>query len=204
MRRCYCSLFLLLGCACTHSASEETTASGAEPPATTRVAVDTAAAPVATVRQFLRWYALRVDDLNQLPLVPAAYSEDSTDVYTVDYKAVDTYLATLRSSGYVSAAYTAARRAEYQQWADTLRLHPQYDGPPAGFDYDPVIFSQDSEELTELLRVTPLLQYQTADSARVVLPQPSYAQTPRTGLAFGLSRHGRRWLIDMIWPVFAD
>ncbi|UOR06169.1 hypothetical protein MUN82_03505 [Hymenobacter aerilatus] len=195
---------MLVSCACTHSASEETTASGAERPVPAHTTTDTAATPVAVVQQFLRWYAPQADELNQLPLVPAAYSEDSTDIYAVDLEAVDSYLTTLRSSGYVSAAYAAARRAEYQQWADTLRLHPQYDGPPAGFDYDPIIFSQDAEELTELLRATPHLQHHTTDSAQVVLPQPSHAQMPRTGLAFGLSRHTGHWQIDKIWPVFTD
>lgn len=165
---------------------------------------DSAAAPVDVVQQFLRWYAPRADKLNQLPLVPAAYSEDSTDVYAVDFKAADSYLTTLRGSGYVSTAYVAARRAGFQQWADTLRLHPQYDGPPPGFDHDPIIFSQDSDELLELLRATPRLLRQTADSAQVVLPQQNYAQTPRTGLAFDLSRHDMRWQIDKIRPVFAD
>ena len=200
--RHHCLFFLLLSCACTHSPPEATTALGGEQQATLSATADTAAAPVAVVQQFLCWYAPRADDLNQLPFVPAAYSEDSADAYIVDFKVVDAYLATLHSSGYVSAAYTAARRAEYQQWSDTLRLNPQYDGPPAGFDYDPIIFSQDSDDLAEFLPITPRLHRRTADSAWVEVPQANYAQTARTGLSFSLSRHDTKWLIDKIQPRF--
>lgn len=171
------------------------------PPAVTPADSATQAAALATPQQFLRWYAPRMDSLNSMCLVPAACNSDTADAYVMDFKQVNKYLAALGKGGFTSARYAAGRRAYYQQQADLMRAHPLYDGAPSGLDFDPIIYSQDFDDLPALLKTRPTFLSYTPDSARVGLGLYHEGAVELT-LAFRLSRQGQRWVIDNIERVF--
>ena len=166
----YFSLTGLLLVACSADPSATTTQPTAERPPLA-VSPDSAAkaAALITPQRFLRWYAPRMNSLNSLCIVPAACNSDTADVYVMDFKRVDNYLAELSKSGFTSARYDANRRAYYHEQADSLRAHPLYDGAPTGMDFDPILYSQDSDDLQALLKQRPLFLHYTPDSARVKL-----------------------------------
>lgn len=68
-------------------------------------------------------------------------------------------------------------------------------------DFDPVLYSQDSDDLQALLKQAPAFLRYTPDSARVGITL-SYDGTLEKTLVFHLSHQGGRWLIDDIEPVF--
>ena len=171
------------------------------PPSTTSIDVATKAAALATPQRFLQWYGPRMDSLNSICLVPAACNADTADVYALDFKQVGNYLAAFSKGGFTSARYAASRRAYYRQQADSMRAHPLYDGAPPGLDFDPVLCSQDSDDLQALLKQTPVILHYTLDSARIGLGL-SYDGALEKTLVFRLSHQGGSWLIDGIEPVF--
>jgi hypothetical protein len=144
-----------------------------------------------------------MDSLNSLCIVPAACNSDTADVYVVDFGRVNNYLANLSKGGFTSARYDASRRAYYQQQADAMRAHPLYDGAPSGMNFDPVIYSQDSDDVQVLLKQRPHFLHYASDSARVGINLVYEGALERT-LVFRLSHQGSRWLIDDIKPVFAN
>jgi hypothetical protein len=142
-----------------------------------------------------------MDSLNSICMVPAACNQDTADRYAVDFKVVEAYLTALNRGGFFSPAYRSSQRAGYRRWQDSLRVHSQYDGPPRGFDYDPIILSQDSDDLALLLKTPPRSLRYSADSAKVSFRQmyPGLdGEEPGREVLFSLSRHGQRWLIDAI------
>ena len=200
----YLCLTGLLLAACSSEPSATTTQSTPELLPATTLAADSAtkAAALATPQQFLRWYAPRMDSLNSMCLVPAACNSDTADIYAMNFGRVDEYLAKLSKGGLTSARYDASRRAYYQQQADSMRAHPLHDGAPSGMDFDPIIYSQDSDDLQVLLKQRPHFLHYTSDSARVGINLFYDGALART-LVFRLSRQGPHWLIDDIKPVFA-
>ena len=203
MRRPYYICFIgWLLAACSAEPPATTPPSTADlPPSTTSIDLATKAAALATPQRFLQWYGPRMDSLNSICLVPAACNSDTADVYALDSKQVGNYLAVLSKGGFTSARYDASRRASYQQQADSMRAHPLYNGAPPGMDFDPILYSQDSDDLQALLKQVPVLLRYTPDSARVGIDL-SYDGAPEKTLVFYLSRQGGRWLIDGITPVF--
>jgi len=134
-------------------------------------------------------------------MVPTACNTDTSDRYVVDFSQVDTYLAALNQKRYFSAAYLDSRRTDYRRWSDSLQLHPQFDGPPRGFDYDPIYLSQDPDDLDMLLKTSPRILRHHPDSIRVgfddIYSGPD-GPVPQRIIFYDLSRHNKRWLIDAI------
>ncbi len=200
MSRCLApitSLCLLVGCsqAPPAEAIRRTTAASQEAP---QSATADSVAALATPQRFLRWYAPRMDSLQAICMIPAYCNSDAADRYVVDFKRVEGYLSVLNSKAFLSSAYLKGRRADYHRWQDTLQAHPQFEGAVLGFDSDPIILSQDSDEMPELLKLRPRLLSFSKDSAHVGLLQKINSRW----LVFHLSRTGKKWLIDDITPIF--
>ncbi len=162
-------------------------------PASSRLAT---ASPEKTVRAFLAWYTSHQATL-PAGFVDHADGQDTTKNYSVNVESTEAWVAEVRLSGVVSAAYLRHWRAYFHQYADTLRLHKQHDGPPAGFDYDFLMLSQEPQEkVAELKAGTFTTQILAPRQATVTVLGPQHDGW-REGMEFKLSQTpSAKWLID--------
>lgn len=202
-------LLLLVGAAACHPkepAAEQAAAPAPTPPAQTAPAHPQGPEVQAAIGYY-RWYARNGERLNKIQLVDGGSTSpsDTSNFYAVDFKGTERYLAELRKSGYVSPAYLADWRAYFRRQNDSLRLHPQNDGPPAGFEFDLVVHSQEPDEyLQHIARVplrvthpTPTRALVVADFTRPATPDMPDNNVPDKRL-FYLQRYATKWLIDSI------
>jgi hypothetical protein len=155
-----------------------------------------ATAPELAVKDYLHWYAAHHDEFNANFITGGL---DSTSFYAVDVTAANDWLARLGQSKHFSAAYVQGWRDYIGRYADTLRRHPQNDGPPEGFSYDLLLLSQEADtRLEELQKGTMQTNYSTKDIATVQARGQQH-EGWREGLDFTLSRNkAGKWLIDSI------
>jgi hypothetical protein len=166
----------------------------------TRAAPSAAGAdPARTAREFVEWYAGKMDSLSAIHLVSLDASKpDSLEHFVADYKAIDQWLAMVQRSHKVSPAYLAYWRTHCYNYADTLRLAAR-GGPPYGFDYEFLMLSQEPDtRAAELKAGTFTVAGQSGNRARVQARGPQH-EGWREGLDFSLSQYpDRGWLIDSI------
>lgn len=192
------ALLLLNACADPHEKLPTTQGANPPPPPAGRPPET----PTACVRTFLTWYEQHQEQLNSLPVVPAAVDNDTTRVYAVDFQAVDRYLRLLQSCPSVSPVYVQAHRRFFRQFKDSLRAHPQTDGTVIGLDYDRVLFTQAGETQTQfVLRSQPTRVTVGADTAQVLYQWKEAEVSDGRNLAFSLARQQDQWLITAIRPV---
>ncbi len=67
-------------------------------------------------------------------------------------------------------------------------------------NFDPILYSQDADDLQALLKQKPIFLRYTSDSARVKI-NLTYNGTLEKTLVFCLSHQGTSWLIDNIKSV---
>ncbi|MBF9238393.1 hypothetical protein I2I05_13390 [Hymenobacter sp. BT683] len=171
------------------------------PQAPTPPAVRPSGSPAATVRAFLTWYLQHQDTLNSLPVVPGLLDEDTTQVYAVDFQAVEDYVRLLQRSGTVSPLYLQAHRRYFQQCADSLRAHPQTDGFIEGLNYDHILYTQAGDIQTQfVLRSQPTRVTVGADTAQVVYRFTETQTSEGPPLAFSLAVEQGRWMITAVRP----
>jgi hypothetical protein len=199
-------LLLLAGAAACHSkepAAEQ--APAPRPPA--QVAARPQGPEVQAAIGYYRWYARNSERLNKIQLVDGGSTSprDTGNFYAVDFKGTERYLAALRKSGYVSPVYLADWRAYFRRQNDSLRLHPQNDGPPAGFEFDLVVHSQEPDEYLQHIAQVPLrMTHPTPTRALVVadFTRPATPDMPDNNMPdkrlFYLQRYATKWLIDSI------
>ncbi|OGX84968.1 hypothetical protein BEN47_15530 [Hymenobacter lapidarius] len=189
---------LLTACSGPQEAKTDTRAPASPSPP----AVSPSGSPAATVRAFLTWYLQHQAPLNSLPVVPARMDEDTTQVYAVDFHAVEDYVRLLQSSGTVSPIYLQAHRRYFQQCADSLRAHPQTDGFVNGLDYDHILYTQAGDIQTQIvLRSQPTRVTVGADTAQVVYRFTEQQMSEGPNLAFSLAVEQGRWMITAVRPL---
>lgn len=149
------------------------------------------------MKAYLNWYAKHHEEFDT-SLVEGG-GEDTTSFYAVNQAAVDDWLSRLGYSGHFSATYVAGWRRYIRSYADTLRKHPQNDGPPEGFSYDLLMLSQEPDtRLEELQKGTFSTRY-TGAAGATVQARGSQHEGWREGLDFTLSKNAaNKWLIDSI------
>lgn len=197
MRRLLPVLFFVAGLAgCSHEAAKEPESPPSTPaPPVTRTDV-VIARPEKTVRKFLDWY---VKNQASLPgnFIDHADGRDTTQQYAVNFAATEKWLAAVGRSEVVSPAYLQHWRAYFKQWGDTLRVHPQHDGPPAGFEYDFLLLSQEPEEKVAELQAGTFVTKQLANSQVMVTALGPKHEGWREGMHFKLAQApSGQWLID--------
>ncbi|RSK43795.1 hypothetical protein [Hymenobacter rigui] len=211
MKLCfYCSLLLLAlyltGCTQEKSTNTQPTAPALSDSteATTKPTSVQHAAPAAeaVVRNMLRWYARNMGKL-PVDFVLNADAADSTTFYAVNFPGTEAWLTALKASGYFSDTYRNSWRTYFRRQADTLRIHPQNDGPPAGFEYDFILYSQDSEAtLQELQAGNSSSKLTDATHALVEItghPHDADGGSRQEGLSFKVSQtKDGKWIIDDI------
>ena len=89
----------------------------------------------------------------------------------------------------------------YHQQDDSLRAHPIFDGLPPGLAFDPILYSQDSDDLRLLLNQRSDYLSYSFESARVRIGLYHEGGLERR-LVLWLARQGSHWLINHIQPVF--
>jgi hypothetical protein len=151
--------------------------------------------PEETVRSFLVWYRDNAMRLAKIPMVRnAAFKKgDTTKYYRVDFAATEKYLAEMKASGFISEKYLYQWRAYFKNCDEDFKKNPEYDGPPAGFDYDFVSFAQEDIGLDEMEKVKVVEQQVSSGEARLTLEFKW-----KNKLAFVLSNVHGKWLIDDI------
>ena len=202
-------LLLLAGAAACHPkepVAEQAAAAAPTPPA--QVAPASPQGPeVQAAIGYYRWYARNSERLTKIQLVDGSGTSprDTGNFYAVDFKATARYLAELRKSGYVSPPYLADWRAYFRRQNDSLRLHPQDDGPAAGFEFDLVVHSQEPDEYLQHIAQVPLrVTHPTPTRALVVadFTRPATPDMPDNNMPdkrlFYLQRYATKWLIDSI------
>lgn len=118
--------------------------------------------------------------------------------YKVDIAATEKYLAVIDKSGLVSKAYLAKWQKYFRQQADSLRVHPQNDGPPNGFDFNLLTYSQEPElYLANPRKAKQHTELLTPNRAVVKLDFTTEPKYPDYRI-FHLTRTNSTWLIDSI------
>jgi hypothetical protein len=159
-------------------------------------AVPAASSPEKTVREYLRWYSA---NYNKLPtnFILRPDGKDTTGYYAVDLQVTENWLVAVRNSGVLSDAYLQNWRTYFKQYADTLRLHPQNDGPPRGFEYDFLMLSQEADNKVAELQAGTFTTKLVSDTRATVAALGPQHEGWREGMTFTLSKSATgEWLID--------
>lgn len=150
--------------------------------------------PANTITGFLKWYKVNMDRLGKIPMVNNSFSEDSTKLYSVNFEATEKYLAELKKSGFISDAYVTSSRDYFKKCDEHFSETHQYNGPPDGFDFDLIMWSQEYDyELANIDKTKVISQSIHDNHATVKLEFPGGAR-----LIYELSGKEDKWLIDKI------
>jgi hypothetical protein len=156
----------------------------------------TAESPEKTIILFFQWYRANRGKLTSFQLVANADQEnfDSTKYYHVNFTETESYLKAVEASGFVSSAYIEKWKKYFLEADKEFRKSPQNDGPPAHFEYDLVMQSQDFEQNLASVEKSKIASRSIdGNSASAELTLLSGQK-----LKIRLSKQGRSWLIDEI------
>ncbi|MBX3163316.1 MAG: hypothetical protein KF900_02455 [Bacteroidetes bacterium] len=162
--------------------------------------LDTLSETTDVVFNFLHWYKnnyLHLQDSLVLGVVWENEKWDSTKYYRVNFPATEKYLETLKSTGYISDTYIEERRKYFQQCEEGFIKTPANDGPPEGFDYDLILFSQEDPGINELHKCRVIRNSRHENKCEVFIEFPFEVQ-----YVYELSFHNGKWLIDNIKPHY--
>ncbi len=153
--------------------------------------------PDSTIINFLKWYHDNESRLNKIQLVKGGYP-DTTTFYRVDFSQTENYLAELKKSGFVSDKYLSDFRIYFSKADADLKKDPQNDGPPAWFDADLVMKSQDYDDVwNNLEKAKTTIKEITDNSAEVFIQfQPNYK------MKCHFTKIGNSWLLDLLENEF--
>ncbi|MET4105318.1 hypothetical protein [Hymenobacter sp. UYP22] len=162
------------------------------------------AAPAAekVVRNMLQWYSVNMEKL-PANFILHANGADTTKFYAVNFPGTENWLKSLQATGYFSDAYLNAWRAYFRRQNDTLRVHPQNDGPAAGFEYDFILYSQEADSKVQELQAGTFTSASSSPTHAVVLaagPKHADSGSPwQEQLLLELSKSASQgWVIDAI------
>lgn len=164
----------------------------------TPVTSEAETSPETTILNFLKWYKDNGTNL-AIDLVSgnSGGEWDSTKFYAVNFPATEKYLKTLTETGMLSNKYADKWRDYFKKCDKQFKDQPQNDGPPEGFEYDFVLFSQEDPGLSELDKIKFDVLKKDANLAQIQVNFPSDYH-----YNYHLSKRGQHWTIDNIEPVF--
>lgn len=146
----------------------------------------------ATITGFLRWYKVNYESIVWYDPVISDPDGDPPGPCRVDFEQYSRYLDALRASGYLSEAYFAERERYFRKQDAEFREDSRTEGPPRGFDYDPVLLTREPAAIFDSipgLRVLHTTLSEREAEVRVAVYQE---------LTFRLSKEEGKWLIDAI------
>ena len=195
MKQLLLLLVLALG-ACQPTTEPATVATPAAGPTPKPAGAATPAAQTAV--RFLTWYKQQYESVNRVYFLDNLDGNDTTKFYAVNPAATETYLEALRKSNCLSDACLNRWRRYIRQQGDSLRVHPQNDGPPEGFAFDLVLHSQEPEIYWNGIGKASLTTtYPSAGRAVVTADFSSKPDMPDQRL-FYLRQYPAGWRIDSI------
>ena len=148
---------------------------------------------VKTVFDFLKWYRKNYNELNQIKLVNNSEADhDSTKYYSVNFKGTEDYLLRLKRNGFISDKYIDKWRRYFQEREENLRKNPQKDGPPDGFEFDFILWTQEIDETLEKIDHPKLIDVKESSTSSIVKVDIMMR------IGFTLSKRNGKWLIDNI------
>lgn len=150
-------------------------------------------APSGAVIHFLKWYRKNhTDDLQRNLVNNADANTDTTKPYSVNFKDTERYLSDLKSSGFLSEKFLNKWRNYFRECDDYFKQHPQYDGPPDGFNYDLILNTQDVEESLIAIDTIKIVELHISGNNATVEVDLLMR------VLFRLSQSDSKWLIDEI------
>lgn len=152
--------------------------------------------PTEAVISFLKWYRSHFDTMINIGLVNQDL-KDSTGFYSVNFTETEHYLSEIKNSGFVSDQYLNNWRNYFVQADAQFKITHQNEGPPEGFDFDLIMWSQDFD-LTEIEQAKTLEEL-NGNHATVTVEFPYQYK-----LQYSLSDDHGKWLIDDIKNVSAN
>ena len=148
--------------------------------------------PAKTVLDFLKWYRKHYSAINRIVMVDQNIT-NAHPYYTVNTKGTDAYLRLLGKSGFLSPVYLDGWRNYFRERDAFLYSNHQTDGPPEGFQYDFVLWTQETDEALKKIDQAKIIEVQQMSADRVKISVDIYMR-----LRFTLSKTGDKWLIDDI------
>jgi hypothetical protein len=150
---------------------------------------------VGTVVNFLEWYRVQQVWLNQIPMVNKVGRNHEPIHYSVNFRQTERYLKELKRSGFISDRYIRRWRAYFKECDKNFKKNPVDDGPPDGFEFDLVMWSNSDyeEELAALDKAVVVESYQDKRNAIMVIKFSGGRK-----LRYTLLRESIKWKIAQI------
>jgi len=143
---------------------------------------------VQTVQDFLGWYEANYQHANSFGLV----NQGDSIVYSINFKETEKYLAYLKTSGFVSDAFLENFRTYFREADAVLKKDPVNEGPPPGFDFDIILYTQEPELVFEKRSNPVILSNEIKTDTAILLLDAGMK------LQFSLSKKDGKWVIDQI------
>lgn len=150
--------------------------------------------PLQTIKDFLNWYDVNYKEVNSFELV----NQGEGVFYSVNFYETEKFLASLKSSGFVSDKYLDVFRKQFEEAQKTFEKDPINEGPPPGFDYDIVLWTQEPDLVIERGGNPTIIFSSIRDD------EASIALDVYMNLEFTLSKSNGKWMIDQILPTEGD
>jgi len=147
------------------------------------------------VVSFLKWYKKNHSKIHSIELVNNVHwdrENDSTELYSVNFDGTEKYLLTLKSSGFISDLYLNKWREYFKEKEEEFKKYPQFDGPPDGFQFDFVLWTQIVDETLHMIDYYKFIEVFESDMKANVKIDIMMK------LNFSLSKQKEIWLIDDI------
>lgn len=141
-----------------------------------------------TVTDFLGWYSTNYNQANSFGLV----NQGDSVFYSVNFEEAEKYLAYLKSSGFVSDAYLNNFRTYFKESDEVFKKDPINEGPPPGFDYDIVLYTQEPELVIQKRAQPKIISSEIRDDTATLNLDMEMK------LQFVLSKQDGAWKIDKI------
>jgi len=146
------------------------------------------------VVNFMNWYKSNYDAINKIELVSDDLDSDPPKPYKVDTLGCIAYLKKFQESGFVSSKYLEKWSNYFKDREKYWDANPQFDGPPDGFEYDFVLFTQEIDETLASIKNIQILQIEKTDQNQISVK----VDIASMRLSFYLSEYDGKWLIDNI------
>lgn len=150
--------------------------------------------PLQPVKDFLKWYGDHYKEATAFGLVNQA---DSIN-YSVNFEETEKFLAYLKSSGFFSDKYLDEFRKQFEEAQRTFEKDSINEGPPPGFDYDIVLWTQEPELVFRRASDPPVIFSEVNENTAII------ELDLVTNLRFELSKGDGGWKIDRIIPTPGD
>jgi hypothetical protein len=144
----------------------------------------------STIRDFFSWYKKNYDTINSYPMVVTG-NGDTTIQYRLNKKGAEQYLASLQSSGKVTAGLISFYRKAFSICDSIMLADKQTDGPPYGFEADMILCSQDPE--SSFAEIEQVKQFDIKLQGDTAFATFGEGKTP-----LSLVHTNNSWLIDKI------